>query len=94
MVLGASGTAVRFAGDDGVVEEAALAELAGSGRLRLAPRATGGYQGARTGLAGLPPEAAERARWWEAHINRFITKMKTTIHSRLTTEVETVIHDR
>ena len=68
VVLGASGTAVRFAGDDGVVEEAALAELAGSGRLRLAPRATGGHQGARTGLAGLPPEAAERARWWEAHI--------------------------
>ena len=68
VVLGASGTAVRFAGDDGVVEEAALAELAGSGRLRLAPRATGGHHGARTGLAGLPPETAERARWWEAHI--------------------------
>jgi transposase InsO family protein len=68
VVLGASGTAVRFAGDDGIVEQAALAELAGSGRLRLAPRVTGGHQGAGTGLAGLPPEAAGRARWWEAHI--------------------------
>jgi hypothetical protein len=68
VVLGASGTVVRFAGDDGVVEEAALAELAGSGRLLLAPRGTGGGRGSRTGLAGLPPEAAERARWWEAHI--------------------------
>src|SRR5580692_8749189 len=37
-------------------------------RRRLAPRVTGGHQGAGTGLAGLPPEAAERARWWEAHI--------------------------
>ncbi|MGH3180361.1 MAG: integrase [Streptosporangiaceae bacterium] len=68
VVLGASGTAIRFAGDDGVVEEAALAELAGSGRLRLASRGTDGNPGARTGLAGLPPEAAEQARWWEAHI--------------------------
>jgi transposase InsO family protein len=50
------------------VEEAALAELAGSGRLRLQPRGTGGQPGAGAGLAGLPPEAAGRARWWEAHI--------------------------
>src|SRR5260370_26770502 len=68
VVLGASGTAVRFAGDDGVVEEAALAELAGSGRLRLAARVTRGHQGAGTGPAGLPPEAAGRAPWGEAHI--------------------------
>ena len=27
VVLGASGTAIRFAGDDGAVEEAAIAEL-------------------------------------------------------------------
>jgi hypothetical protein len=44
VVLGASGTAIRFAGDDGVVEEAAVADLAGSGRLREA-RATGGGPG-------------------------------------------------
>jgi hypothetical protein len=68
VVLGASGTAVRFADDDGVVEEAAVAELAGSGRLQLPPRGTGGHPAARTGLAGLPPEAVEQARWWEAHI--------------------------
>ena len=68
VVLGASGTAIRFAGDDGVVEEAPVAELAGSGRLRLQPRGTGGPLGAQVGLAGLPPEAVERARWWEAHI--------------------------
>ena len=30
VVLGASGTVVRFAGDDGVVESASIAELAGS----------------------------------------------------------------
>ena len=68
VVLGASGTVIRFAGDDGTVEEAPVAELAGSGRLRLQPRGTGGPQDAQVGLAGLPPEAAERARWWEAHI--------------------------
>ena len=67
-MLGASGTAVRFADDDGVVEEAAVAELAGSGRLLLPPRGTGGHPGVQVGLAGLPPEAVERARWWEAHI--------------------------
>jgi len=68
VVLGASGTLLRFAGDDGLVEEAAVAELAGSGRLRLQPRGTGGPPGTQVGLAGLPPEAVERARWWEAHI--------------------------
>ena len=68
VVLGASGTLIRFADDDGTVEEAPVAELAGSGRLRLQPRGTGGHRDARVGLAGLPPEAVERARWWEAHI--------------------------
>ena len=67
MVLGASGTAIRFAGDDGVIEEAAVAELAGSGRLQL-QRQAGGRPGPQIGLAGLPPELVERARWWEAHI--------------------------
>jgi hypothetical protein len=62
VVMGASGTAIRFAGDDGAVEEAAVAELAGSGRLQLRPPAP------QVGLAGLPPETAGRARWWEAHI--------------------------
>ncbi len=66
VVLGASGTAIRFAGDDGAVEEAAFAELAGSGRLQ--PRPAGSRPGPQIGLAGLPPEMAERARWWEAHI--------------------------
>jgi hypothetical protein len=68
VVLGASGPLVRFAGDDGAVEEAAVAELVGSGRMRLRPRGPGGRPPGRTGLAGLPPEAVERARWWEAHI--------------------------
>jgi hypothetical protein len=68
VVLGASGTAIRFAGDDGVVGEAAVAELAGSGRLCLPPRRTGGNPGTQVGLAGLPPDAVEQARWWEAHI--------------------------
>ena len=68
VVLGASGTSIRFADDDGTVEEAVVAELAGSGRLRLQPRGTGGDPGTRTGLAGLPPEAVEQARWWEAHV--------------------------
>ena len=66
VVLGASGTAIRFAGDDGAVEEAAIAELAGSGRLQLRP--AGGRAGPQVGMAGLPPEMVERARWWEAHI--------------------------
>ncbi len=68
VVLGASGTTMRFAGDDGAVEEAPIAEMVGSGRLRLQPRGTGGHRGAQIGLAGLPPEAVEQARWWEAHI--------------------------
>ena len=68
VVLGASGPLIRFADDDGAVEEAAVAELVGSGRLRLQPRGTGGHPDAQAGLAGLPPEAAEQARWWEAHI--------------------------
>ena len=68
VVLGASGAMIRFAGDDGTVEEAPVAGLAGSGRLRLPPRGAGGEPGSRVGLAGLPPDAAERARWWEAHI--------------------------
>ena len=68
MVLGASGPLIRFADDDGAVEEAAVAELVGSGRMRLQPRGPGGHPAARTGLAGLPPEAVEQARWWEAHI--------------------------
>ena len=68
MVLGASGPLIRFADDDGAVEEAAVAELVGSGRMRLQPRGPGGRPAAQTGLAGLPPEAVERARWWEAHI--------------------------
>ena len=67
VVLGASGAAIRFAGDDGVVEEAAVADLAGSGRLRQ-PRPPGGRPGPQIGLAGLPPEMVERARWWEDHI--------------------------
>src|ERR1035441_1944196 len=67
VVLGASGTAIRFAGDDGIVEEAAVAELAGSGRLRQ-PRPAGGRPGPQIGLAGLPPEMVGRARWWEDHI--------------------------
>ena len=68
VVLGASGPLIRFAGDDGAVEEVAVAELVGSGRMRLQPRGPGGHPAAQTGLAGLPPEAVERARWWEAHI--------------------------
>jgi hypothetical protein len=68
VVLGASGPLIRFAADDGAVEETAVAELVGSGRMRLQPRGPGGHPPARTGLAGLPPEAVERARWWEAHI--------------------------
>jgi hypothetical protein len=68
VVLGASGPLIRFAGDDGAVEETAVAELVGSGRMQLQPRGPGGHPAARTGLAGLPPEAVERARWWEAHI--------------------------
>jgi transposase InsO family protein len=68
VVLGASGPLIRFADDNGAVEEAAVAELAGSGRMRLQPRGPGGHPPARTGLAGLPPEAVEQARWWEAHI--------------------------
>ena len=67
VVLGCSGTVVRFADDDGAVEEASVAELVSSGRLRLPPRGAGGQPG-RVGLAGLPPETAEQARWWEAHI--------------------------
>jgi hypothetical protein len=66
VVLGASGTAIRFAGDDGAVEGAAVAELAGSGRLQLGQ--TGGRPAPQVGLAGLPPEMVERARWWEDHI--------------------------
>jgi hypothetical protein len=68
VVLGASGPLIRFADDDGEVEEAAVAELAGSSRIRPQPRGPGGHPAAQTGLAGLPPEAVERARWWEAHI--------------------------
>ncbi len=68
VVLGASGPLIRFADDDGAVEEGAVAELVGSGRMRLQPRGPGGRPAAQTGLAGLPPEAVERARWWEAHI--------------------------
>lgn len=68
MVLGASGTAIRFADDDGVVEKATVAELAGSGRLQLPLRATDEHPDTQVGLAGLPPEAVEQARWWEAHI--------------------------
>jgi hypothetical protein len=68
VVLGASGPLVRFAGDDGSVEETAVAELVGSGRMKLQPRGPGGQPAARTGLAGLPPEAVEEARWWEAHV--------------------------
>ena len=67
-MLGASGPLIRFAADDGAVEETAVAELVGSGRMRLQPRGPGGLRPARAGLAGLPPEAVERARWWEAHI--------------------------
>lgn len=61
VVLGATGTSVRFAGDDGAVEEAAVAELAGSGRLEM--RLAVGGPGPQVGLAGLPPELAERAQW-------------------------------
>ena len=68
VVLGASGALIRFADDDGAVEEAAVAELVGSGRMRLQPRGPGGHPATQTGLAGLPPEAVEQARWWEAHI--------------------------
>jgi hypothetical protein len=68
VVLGASGTTMRFADDDGAVQEAPIAELAGTGRLRLQPRWTDGHRSVRAGLAGLPPEVVERARWWEAHI--------------------------
>ena len=67
VVLGASGPLIRFTDDDGAVEEAAVAELVGSGRMRLQPRGPGGHPAAQTGLAGLPPEAVERARW-KAHI--------------------------
>ena len=35
VVLGASGPLIRFTDDDGAVEEAAVAELVGSGRMRL-----------------------------------------------------------
>ena len=45
------GRVIRFADDDGAVEEAPVAELAGSGRLLLQPRGTGGHQGAQVGLA-------------------------------------------
>ena len=68
VVLGASGPLIRFTDDDGAVEEAAVAELVGGGRMRLQPRGPGGHPAAQTGLAGLPPEAVERARWWEGHI--------------------------
>jgi hypothetical protein len=68
VVLGASGSLIRFADDEGAVEDAAVAELVGGGRMRLQPRGPGRYPAAQTGLAGLPPEAVERARWWEAHI--------------------------
>src|SRR5260370_27966589 len=32
------------------------------------PRGPGRHPAAQTGLAGLPREAVERARWWEGHI--------------------------
>ena len=51
VVLGASGALIRFADDDGAVEEASVAELAGSGRLRLQPRGTGWNPGSLAGLA-------------------------------------------
>jgi putative transposase len=77
VVLGASGTLIRFAGDEGTVEEATAAELAGCGRLRLSARGTDGHLGAQVGLAGLPPEAAEQARWWEAHIIEVVDGTRT-----------------
>jgi hypothetical protein len=67
VVVGASGPLIRFAGDDGAVEESAVGELVGSGRMPLQPQGPGGRLAARTGLAGLPPVAVEEARWWEAH---------------------------
>jgi hypothetical protein len=60
VVLSASGTAIRFARDDGVIEEAAVAGLAGSGRLQLGR--TGGRPVPQAGLAGLPPELVERGK--------------------------------
>jgi hypothetical protein len=68
LVLGVSGALIRFAGDDGTVEEAPVAGLAGSGRLRPPPRGSGGELESRVGPAGLSPDAVERARWWEARI--------------------------
>jgi hypothetical protein len=67
VVLGGSGTSIRFAGDDGNVESGSVAELVSSGRLALA---SGGRPSAAAeiGLAGLPPDAVAGARWWEAHI--------------------------
>ena len=67
VVLGVSGTLIRFADDDGNVESGSIAELVSSGRLDLVP---GGRRPvvAETGVAGLPPEAVAEARWWEAHI--------------------------
>jgi hypothetical protein len=75
-VLGASGTAIRFAGDDGVIEETAVAELAGSGRLQ--PGQPGGRPDPQVGLAGRPPELAGRARWREAHIVEVVDGTRRT----------------
>src|ERR1039457_7171862 len=60
VVLSASGTAIRFARDDGVIEDAAVAGLAGSGRLQLGR--TGGRPVPQAGLARVPPGLVERGK--------------------------------
>jgi len=61
VVLGASGTVLRFADDDGMVAEATVAELIGSGRLRLLPR-TAGPNPQRCPDAGNPARRQRRRR--------------------------------
>ena len=68
VVIGVSGTLVRLADEAGQVQTVTMVGLLTDARFELAGAGTRRVPAVEVGLEGLPPAAAEEARWWERHI--------------------------
>jgi hypothetical protein len=68
VVIGVSGTLVRLADEAGQVQTVTMVGLLTDARFELAGAGARRVPAVEVGLEGLPPAAAEEARWWERHI--------------------------
>jgi hypothetical protein len=68
LVIGVTGANVRLAGQAGAVLVTTVAEMLSDPRFDLVDIRARPQRRGDVGVAGLPAEAVEQARWWETHI--------------------------